>query len=51
VPGKAPMPAFAQTLTPEAIEAVIDHLETIQATGGPRFGQIGGDPVVAQEGQ
>ncbi|MEX0592139.1 MAG: c-type cytochrome [Nitriliruptoraceae bacterium] len=51
VPGKAPMPAFAQTLTPEAIEAVIDHLETIQVTGGPRVGQIGGDPVVAQEGQ
>ena len=44
VPGKAPMPSFAQVLTDDAIEAVIDHIEGIQETGGPRFGQIGGDP-------
>ena len=49
VPGKAPMPSFAQTLTPDAIEAVIDHLESIQVTEGPRFGQIGGPPVEAEE--
>jgi cbb3-type cytochrome c oxidase subunit III len=44
VPGKAPMPAFDQTLSADAIEAVIDHIESIQELGGPRFGQIGGDP-------
>jgi cbb3-type cytochrome c oxidase subunit III len=49
VPGKAPMPAFDQTLTEDAIEAVIDHIESFQQTGGPRFGQIGGDPVVDTE--
>lgn len=51
VAGKAPMPAFAQTLTPEAIDAVIEHLESIQVTGGPRFAQIGGDPVSGEGGQ
>lgn len=51
VPGNAPMPAFAQVLTPEAIEQVIDYLESLQATGGPRYGQIGGDPVSGEGGQ
>lgn len=50
VPGKAPMPSFAQVLSDDAIEAVIDHIESIQETGGPRFGQIGGDPAPAAEG-
>ncbi|GGI05681.1 c-type cytochrome [Egicoccus halophilus] len=45
VPGKAPMPSFAGVLSDDAIEAVIDHIEGLQETGGPRFGQIGGDPV------
>ncbi|MEX2328549.1 MAG: cytochrome c [Nitriliruptoraceae bacterium] len=49
VPGKAPMPGFEQTLTPEAIDAVIEHLASIQQTGGPRFGQIGGLPVIVEE--
>jgi mono/diheme cytochrome c family protein len=44
VPGKAPMPSFSQVLTDDAIEAVIDHIEGFQTTGGPRYGQIGGDP-------
>ncbi|MFA9432696.1 c-type cytochrome [Egicoccus sp. AB-alg2] len=44
VPGKAPMPSFAGVLSDDAIEAVIDHIEGFQETGGPRFGQIGGDP-------
>lgn len=48
VPGQAPMPAFGQTLTPEAIDAVVDYLESIQVTGGPRFGQIGGEAVRAE---
>jgi cbb3-type cytochrome c oxidase subunit III len=49
VPGKAPMPAFSQELTDEAIEELIDHLESFQQLGGPRFGQIGGDPQPATE--
>jgi mono/diheme cytochrome c family protein len=49
VPGEAPMPAFDQVLTDDAIEAVIDHIESIQTTGGPRFGQVGGDPMTAEE--
>jgi mono/diheme cytochrome c family protein len=49
VPGQAPMPAFDQVLTDDAIEAIIDHLEAIQETGGPRFGQLGGDPVANAE--
>jgi mono/diheme cytochrome c family protein len=46
VPGQAPMPAFGATLSPSAIEAVIAHLESFQTTGGPRTGQLGGEPVV-----
>jgi mono/diheme cytochrome c family protein len=49
VPGEAPMPAFDQTLSDDAIEAIIDHIESIQQTGGPRFGQVGGDPVTGEE--
>ncbi len=44
VPGMAPMPPFDQVLTDDAIDAIIDHIESIQQTGGPRFGQVGGDP-------
>jgi mono/diheme cytochrome c family protein len=49
VPGQAPMPSFAQVLSDDAIEAVIDHIESLQQSGGPRFGQIGGDPVTSVE--
>ncbi len=49
VAGKAPMPPFEQVLTDEAITAVVDHLESIQETGGPRFGQLGGDPSPAED--
>jgi mono/diheme cytochrome c family protein len=45
VPGQAPMPSFKLSLTDEAIDAIVDHLASIQRTGGPRAGQIGGDPV------
>ncbi len=45
VPGQAPMPSFAQVLTDEALDAIVEHLASIQQTGGPSFGQIGGDPV------
>ncbi|MEX2503855.1 MAG: c-type cytochrome, partial [Egicoccus sp.] len=49
IPGKAPMPPFGQVLTDDAIEAVIEHIEGFQETGGPRYGQIGGDPEPAAE--
>jgi mono/diheme cytochrome c family protein len=49
VPGEAPMPSFDQTLTDEAIESVIDHLEDIQETGGPLFGQVGGPPRLGED--
>lgn len=49
VPGKAPMPAFDQTLTPDAIEEVIDHIEGFQERTGDRYGQIGGPPTAAGE--
>jgi len=45
VPGQAPMPSFALELTDEAIDQIVEHLASIQRTGGPSFGQIGGDPV------
>ena len=45
VPGQAPMPSFAQVLTDEALDQIVEHLASIQQTGGPAAGQIGGDPV------
>jgi mono/diheme cytochrome c family protein len=48
VPGKAPMPSFAQTLSDDAVDSIIEHIESFQETGGPSFGQIGGPP--SQEG-
>jgi mono/diheme cytochrome c family protein len=45
VPGKAPMPSFRQVLSDDAIDAIIDHIESIQTTGGPRFGQLGSHPL------
>jgi mono/diheme cytochrome c family protein len=45
VPGNAPMPPFAGVLTDDAIDAIIDHIESIQTTGGPRFGQLGPHPL------
>jgi mono/diheme cytochrome c family protein len=49
VPGQAPMPSFALELTDEAIDQIVEHLASIQVTGGPSFGQIGGDPVPAAD--
>ncbi len=49
VPAATPMPAFDQVLTAEAIEEIIDHIESFQVTGGPRYGQVGGDPVPAAD--
>lgn len=44
VPGQAPMPAFNQLLSDDAIDAIVGHLEGVQVVGGERFGQIGGSP-------
>ncbi|MEX0836337.1 MAG: cytochrome c, partial [Nitriliruptor sp.] len=51
VPGFAPMPSFRQVLSEDAIEAVIDHIESFQTTGGPRYGQIGGPPAAEGDDQ
>ena len=51
VPGQAPMPSFALELTDAAIDAIVDHVASIQRTGGPSHGQIGGDPVPATDGE
>ena len=47
--GNAPMPAFDQTLTDESIEAVIQHIEGIQQTGGPSSAQIDPSALTAEE--
>lgn len=49
VPGQAPMPSFALELSDDAIDRIVDHLASIQQTGGPAFAQIGGDPVPADD--
>lgn len=49
VPGFAAMPAFERTLSDDAIEALIDHVESFQQSGGPRAGQLGGDPTPADD--
>ena len=49
VPTGAIMPPFADVLTDDAIDAVIDYIFEQQQTGGPRYGQIGGDPTEPSE--
>ncbi|MBW3657350.1 MAG: cytochrome c [Actinobacteria bacterium] len=44
VPGHTPMPPFEGVLSDEAIEELIAYIESLQQTGGPAYGQIGGDP-------
>ncbi|MFP4634776.1 MAG: c-type cytochrome [Nitriliruptoraceae bacterium] len=48
---QASMPPFDQELSDDAIDAVIDHLEGLQETGGPRSGQIGGPPTSDDDGE
>lgn len=51
VPGAPPnMPSFSDTLTEDAVSSVLDYLASIQQTGGPSFGQIGGRPTPSPEG-
>lgn len=47
VPTGAIMPPFGNVLTEDAMDAVIDYIFEQQTTGGPRYGQIGGDPTSA----
>lgn len=42
VPGVGVMPSFKDTLPEDAIQAVIDHIESQQVEGGPTYGQVGG---------
>jgi cbb3-type cytochrome c oxidase subunit III len=50
VPTGAIMPQFGDDELPaDALEAVIEYIESQQVTGGPRYGQIGGDPTPAGE--
>ena len=44
VPGVTPMPPFECVLSDEAIQELVDYIESLQQTGGPAFGQMGGDP-------
>lgn len=44
VPGEALMPPFGTLLSDDAIDAVIEHVEGFQETGGPEHGQLGPDP-------
>jgi mono/diheme cytochrome c family protein len=44
VPGQADMPPFGATLTDDAIDRLVDHIEGFQETGGPATGQLGPDP-------
>jgi mono/diheme cytochrome c family protein len=49
VPGQAPMPSFAGVLSDQAIDELVEYIVSFQRTGGPSFGQIGGDPLPAGE--
>ncbi len=49
VPGVAPMPSWEGVLTEDAMNRIIDYLESIQKTGGPAFGQVGGDPKTGSD--
>lgn len=48
VPGVGVMPSFKDTLPEDAIQSVIDHIESQQVEGGPRYGQVGG-PITPEE--
>ncbi len=48
VPGVGVMPSFRNTLPEDAIQSVIDHIESQQVEDGPRFGQVGG-PITPED--
>ena len=45
VPSGPIMPSFEHVLTEDAVDAVIEYIFEQQQTGGPRYGQIGGEPT------
>ncbi len=49
VPTGAIMPPFDHVLTEDAMDAVIEYIFEQQTTGGPRYGQIGGDPGASDD--
>lgn len=49
VPTGAPMPSFEGVLTDDAMERIVDYIASIQQTGGPRYGQIGGEPTAGSD--
>jgi cbb3-type cytochrome c oxidase subunit III len=51
VPTGAIMPPFDRVLTDDAMDAVIEYVFSQQETGGPAYGQVGGEPTPAAEGE
>ena len=49
VPGQADMPPFGASLTDDAIDRLVEHIEGFQQTGGPSAGQLGPDPSQEDE--
>jgi mono/diheme cytochrome c family protein len=49
VPGEQLMPPFGDVLSEDAIDAVIEHIEQLQETGGPSYGQLGPDATTSAE--
>ncbi len=49
LPTGAPMPSFEGVLTEDAMQRIIDYIESIQQTGGPAYGQIGGPPSAGDD--
>jgi cbb3-type cytochrome c oxidase subunit III len=49
VPTGPMMPPFANVLSEDDITSLIEYIESQQQTGGPRYGQLGGDPSPSEE--
>lgn len=49
IPGQADMPPFGETLTDDAIQRLVDHIEDQQQTGGPPHAQLGPDPTTTED--
>jgi cbb3-type cytochrome c oxidase subunit III len=49
VPAGPIMPSFSHTLSDDQIATLIEYIESQQQTGGPRYGQLGGDPSPSEE--
>lgn len=49
VPTGPIMPSFGNILSDDEITSLIEYIESQQQTGGPRYGQLGGDPTPSEE--